>query len=72
MQLWGKATDAQGKAVEATFSTPNGYELTVTAPLAIAEYLAKGVEVSGSMTPSQLMGADFVWTLPDVEAINWR
>lgn len=72
MQLWGKATDAQGNTVEATFSTPNGYELTVTAPLAIAEYLAKSVDVSGSMTPSQLMGADFVWTLPDVEEINWR
>ncbi|MCH8532447.1 MAG: saccharopine dehydrogenase NADP-binding domain-containing protein [Saccharospirillum sp.] len=65
--LWGEVRNAQGKAVSAHFDTPNGYDLTITAPLAIVQaVLAGDVSATGSITPSQLMGPDFVWALPGV------
>lgn len=66
MQLWGEAATADGRSVSATMTTPNGYDVTVTAGLGIVEYLlAKDVE-GGFYTPSLLMGADYVTSLPGV------
>jgi len=66
MQLWGEAATADGRSVSATMTTPNGYDVTVTASLGIVEYLlAKDVE-GGFYTPSLLMGADYAASLPGV------
>jgi len=66
MQLWGEAATADGRSVSATMTTPNGYDVTVTAALGIVEYLlAKDVE-GGFYTPSLLMGADYAASLPGV------
>lgn len=65
-QLWGEARTADGRSAAATMTTPNGYDLTVTAGLGIVEYLlANGVE-GGYYTPSLLMGAGYAATLPGV------
>ncbi|MHA7879019.1 MAG: saccharopine dehydrogenase family protein [Saccharospirillum sp.] len=65
--LWGEVRNARGRAVSAHFDTPNGYDLTITASLTIVQaVLAGDTSATGSITPSQLMGADFVWTLPGV------
>jgi len=66
MQLWGEAATADGRSVSATMTTPNGYDVTVTASLGIVEYLlAKDVE-GGFYTPSLLMGADYAASLPGI------
>ena len=39
MELWGEVRSADGRRVSATMTTPNGYDLTVTASLGIVEYL---------------------------------
>ena len=65
--IWGEVRDEQGRELKAQLRTPNGYALTVTAALGIAEHLLSGARPAGGYyTPSQLMGADYVLTLPGV------
>lgn len=65
-QLWGEARSADGRAVTATMTTPNGYELTATASLGIVEHLLANAVEGGYYTPSLLMGADYAAGLPGV------
>lgn len=65
--IWGEVRDAQGREAKGRLRTPNGYELTVTAALGIVERLLTGAPPDGGYyTPSQLMGADYVLSLPGV------
>jgi short subunit dehydrogenase-like uncharacterized protein len=65
--VWGEVRDGAGHEVKAQLVTPNGYALTVTASLGIAERLLNGERPAGGYyTPSQLMGADYVLRLPGV------
>lgn len=65
--VWGEATNARGQRVSRRLRTPNGYTLTVEAALGIIERLAQPEVPSGYHTPSQLMGASYVNSLPGVE-----
>jgi short subunit dehydrogenase-like uncharacterized protein len=47
-------------------STPNGYDLTVSAGLGIVEYLLNNSVEGGYYTPSLLMGSGYAATLPGV------
>ncbi len=64
--VWGEVRNAAGKQAKRQLVTPNGYALTVTASLGIVERLLQGEAPSGYRTPSQLMGADYVLSLPGV------
>lgn len=64
--LWGEASSSDGRSVSATMTTPDGYDVTVTASLGIVEYLLKNDVEGGFYTPSLLMGADYAMTLPGV------
>jgi short subunit dehydrogenase-like uncharacterized protein len=66
-QLWGQASTEGGRSVAATMTTPNGYELTVTASLGIVAYLLENDVEGGYYTPSLLMGAGYASSLPGVE-----
>lgn len=66
MQLWGEAVSADGRSVAATMTTPNGYDVTVTASLGIVEYLLENDAEGGYYTPSLLMGSDYAESLPGV------
>lgn len=66
MQLWGEVSSADGRSVSATMTTPDGYDVTVTASLGIVEYLLEHEVEGGFYTPSLLMGADYVTSLPGV------
>ncbi len=66
-QLWGQVSSSDGRQVSATMTTPNGYELTVTASLGIVEYLLGHDVEGGFYTPSLLMGADYAASLPGVQ-----
>ena len=65
-QLWGEVRSADGRTVSATMTTPNGYDITVTAALGIVEYLLANAVEGGFYTPSLLMGAGYAATLPGV------
>jgi short subunit dehydrogenase-like uncharacterized protein len=67
--VWGEAGNQRGERRVARVSTPNGYTITVTASLGIVEHLLKHEVEGGFRTPSRLMGADYVSTLPGCSAI---
>jgi short subunit dehydrogenase-like uncharacterized protein len=66
-QLWGQVTTADGRTVEATMTTPNGYDLTVSASLGAVEFLLGNDVEGGFYTPSLLLGPDYAASLPGVE-----
>lgn len=68
--VWGEATNQRGEKRVARLRTPNGYSITVTASLGIVEHLLKHDVEGGFRTPSRLMGADYVTTLPGCSAIE--
>ena len=70
--VWGEVHNAAGQEAKLALVTPNGYDLTVTASLGIAEYLLQnlGRLAGGYFTPSLLMGADYVLKLPGVKTIE--
>lgn len=65
-ELWGEARTADGRTASATMTTPNGYDLTVTAALGIVERLLQDGVEGGYYTPSLLMGSGYAATLPGV------
>ena len=66
MHLWGEVSSADGRSVSATMTTPDGYDVTVTASLGIVEHLLEHEVEGGFYTPSLLMGADYATRLPGV------
>jgi short subunit dehydrogenase-like uncharacterized protein len=66
MQLWGEVSSADGRNVSATMTTPNGYDVTVSASIGIVEFLLGNDVEGGFYTPSLLMGADYATSLPGV------
>jgi short subunit dehydrogenase-like uncharacterized protein len=65
--VWGEVRDAAGRSRSLRLRTPNGYTLTALAALGIVERLVRGAAPAGGYyTPSQLMGADYVQSLPGV------
>jgi short subunit dehydrogenase-like uncharacterized protein len=70
--VWGEVRNVAGNLAGLELETPNGYDLTVTASLGIAEHLLGRTSppAGGYFTPSQLMGADYVLKLPGVRLIE--
>ncbi|MEE8495036.1 MAG: saccharopine dehydrogenase NADP-binding domain-containing protein [Xanthomonadales bacterium] len=66
-ELWGEVTSADGRTISATMTAPNGYDLTVTAGLGIAQHLLENDVEGGYYTPSLLMGAAYAASLPGVK-----
>jgi short subunit dehydrogenase-like uncharacterized protein len=65
--VWGEASAASGQTLRRRMRTPNGYALTVSASLGIVEHLLREAPATGGYyTPSQLLGADYVLSLPGV------
>ncbi len=62
--VWGEATNARGETRTARIKTANGYALTVTGSLAVVDHVLKTAPAGGAYTPSKLVGADLVTTLP--------
>jgi short subunit dehydrogenase-like uncharacterized protein len=65
-QLWGEVKSADGRTFSATMTTPNGYDLTVTASLGIVQFLLENEVEGGYYTPSLLMGSAYAESLPGV------
>ncbi|MEJ7746138.1 MAG: saccharopine dehydrogenase NADP-binding domain-containing protein [Luteimonas sp.] len=64
--VWGEVRDAGGAERKQHLLVPNGYTLTASASLGIVEHLLRGTDAAGYHTPSQLMGAEYVLSLPGV------
>lgn len=71
--VYGEVRNPRGDVRAATLSTPNGYDLTADAALAITRHLATDPGPhAGYYTPSLLMGAEFVRSLPGVQYARIR
>jgi len=69
--VWGEVINEQGDVITGRLVTANGYDLTVTGSLGIVQYLLSDEELpSGYHTASQLMGADYVCSLPGSSEIT--
>jgi short subunit dehydrogenase-like uncharacterized protein len=64
--LWGRAEDADGKAVEARLFGPEGYQFTVLAALKVAEQILEGNYCEGFQTPAKCYGAELVLEIDGV------
>ncbi|RDB06684.1 saccharopine dehydrogenase family protein [Runella aurantiaca] len=58
--IWGKATNAEGKTVEARLVTPEGYKLTAEASLLISQKILDLKNVAGYQTPAGLFGYELI------------
>jgi short subunit dehydrogenase-like uncharacterized protein len=68
--VWGEASSPAGGRAQLQLATPNGYDITTTAALGIAERVLGDPPAGGYYTPSLLMGADYVLGLPGVRLIE--
>ncbi|HJY39286.1 MAG TPA: hypothetical protein VJ299_17555, partial [Steroidobacteraceae bacterium] len=68
--IWGEARNAAGRTKTARLRTANGYSLTVASSLGILGTLLAQPRMSGFATPSELVGPDFVTTLPGSSPIR--
>lgn len=67
--LWGEASDANGKQVEARLICPEGYATTVLTALKIAEKIAAGNFQAGFQTPAKCYGADLITEIEGAKRI---
>ncbi len=65
-QLWGEVASADGRHATGTMTTPNGYDVTVSASLGVVEFLLENEVEGGYYTPSLLLGPEFAASLPGV------
>jgi len=67
--IWGEVRNAAGREAKLMMTTPNGYTLTVSASLGIVQRVLDAAPAGGYYTPSLLMGADYVLSLPGVKLV---
>lgn len=68
--VWGEVRNGAGHVRTARLRTSSGYALTVHSALGIMEHLLSTPRVAGFHTPTMLVGADFVTTLPGCSTIR--
>ena len=64
--VWGEVRNPAGREEKLALTTPNGYTLTVQSALGIVEHVMAAKPEGGYYTPSQLVGARYVLSLPGV------
>ncbi|MEY4553175.1 MAG: hypothetical protein RL099_1503 [Bacteroidota bacterium] len=62
--IWGKATNAHGKSVEARLETAEGYKLTAEASLLIVKKILATKNVAGYQTPAGMFGYKLILEIP--------
>ncbi len=72
MHIWGRVTHADGRLVEGTAETPEGYRLTAMAAVESAHRVLGNPPPPGYHTPSSAFGAGFLESLPECEIFILR
>lgn len=65
MQVWGRVTHEDGRVLEGTAETPEGYRLTAMASVESAQRVLTAPPPPGYHTPSSAFGAGFLESLPE-------
>jgi short subunit dehydrogenase-like uncharacterized protein len=66
MQVWGRVTHADGRTVENTLVTPEGYRFTAISAVESARRVLANPPEPGYHTPSTAFGANFIDELPAI------
>ncbi|MBZ0272962.1 saccharopine dehydrogenase NADP-binding domain-containing protein [bacterium] len=61
-ELWARAEDADGRAIEGTLTTRGTYALTAKTAVESVRRMLEGGAPAGAVSPSQAFGADYVTT----------
>ncbi|HEY4368087.1 MAG TPA: saccharopine dehydrogenase NADP-binding domain-containing protein [Steroidobacteraceae bacterium] len=69
--VWGEASNAAGKIITARVRTASGYALTIASSLGMMATVLNQPRQGGYATPSMLVGADFVSSLPGSSEIRF-
>lgn len=69
--FWVQMANDRGETVQATLTTPGGYQLTVQTALASLERVLGGQVTPGFATPSRAFGDDFILSIPDTD-FRWE
>jgi len=69
MHVWGRVTHADGRTVEGTAETPEGYRLTAMAAVESARRVLDASPPAGYHTPSSAFGAGFLESLPECNVV---
>jgi short subunit dehydrogenase-like uncharacterized protein len=64
--IWGEVSDAEGKKVQAYYTTPNGYTVTSLTALLIAKKVLEGNFKTGFHTPAGLYTEYLIDEVADV------
>jgi short subunit dehydrogenase-like uncharacterized protein len=62
--VWGEAANAARRVVTGRIKVANGYDVTVQASLGIVSRLLEQAGLGGHLTPSHLMGREYIEQLP--------
>ena len=68
--IWGEVRNAAGVEVKKQLRTANGYDLTATAAMGILDHIIAKRPAGGFYTASQMMGADYILSLPGSHLIE--
>lgn len=64
--IWGRAEAADGRWVEGSVTTPEGYRFTALSAVAAVQKVRTGAVPPGPWTPSRALGVDFLASIPGV------
>jgi saccharopine dehydrogenase (NAD+, L-lysine-forming) len=67
MQIWGRVTHPDGRTLEGTAVTPEGYRFTAIAAVECARRVLEQPPEPGYHTPSTAFGAHFLESLPECD-----
>ena len=70
-EVWGRATDHDGRTAEATLVTPDGYSLTARTAVEIMSRTLAGEAELGFTTPAKSFGGKFIEEFDGVR-LEWR
>jgi short subunit dehydrogenase-like uncharacterized protein len=62
--IWGEVENPDGELLSARIRVANGYDVTVNAALGIVRRLLDDAPLGAAVTPSQIMGWEYITTLP--------
>jgi short subunit dehydrogenase-like uncharacterized protein len=65
--LWGRVEDGEGRAVEGTVESLEGYTLTAETSVLAAERVLRGTVRAGAWTPSRAFGSRFIEEVRDTK-----
>ncbi|MBC7563177.1 MAG: saccharopine dehydrogenase NADP-binding domain-containing protein [Gemmatimonadaceae bacterium] len=69
MHVWGRVTHADGRTVQGTAETPEGYRLTAIAAVESAHRVLTNPPGPGYHTPSSAFGSGFLESLPECDVV---